>query len=129
MSANGVVAQVLVHPDSITQGSVADLGGGKVPKGKLPLFVTVTYTNVGKTTLELPSLGTPLTATESNANQAVPYTDKPVAKCLAKASPDSFALGSVFTDCYVFLVDKGIKLGKLSYRPTNRASEITWKLV
>ena len=130
VTVNGVKANILVRPDSITKGTVADLGSGaKVPRGQQPVFVTVTYTNAGSTTLQFPSLGTYLRATGTNADQPTPFTsDKPIPKCLAPDSPETFKPGATFTECQVFLFSSGAKVGQLAYRPGGPATEITWKV-
>jgi hypothetical protein len=129
VTSNGVKADVLVHPDSVVTGSVADLGkGATVPSGRVPVFVTVTYTNAGTTTLDYPSLGTYLQATESGGLQAPPYAPAGgVAKCVSRDAPAAFKPGSTFTDCQIFLVHKGTTVAQLTYRPGDPAGEITWK--
>ncbi|MDQ1683260.1 MAG: hypothetical protein QOH99_1801 [Frankiaceae bacterium] len=130
VTVNGVQAKVFVHPDSVTKGTVADLGAGaKVPKGQLPFFVTVTYTNAGTTTLQFPSLGTYLRATGTNAEQPTPFTsDNPIPKCVSKDSPETFKPGAIFTDCQVLLFPTGTTIGQLAYRPGAAATEMTWKV-
>ncbi|MCU1677580.1 MAG: hypothetical protein JWM93_2338, partial [Frankiales bacterium] len=130
VTANDIEAHVIVHPDSVVKATVADLGkGSTVPKGKVPVFVTVTYTNGGDTTLEYPSLGTPLFAAEAGGTQAEPYTPTTsVPKCPTKDSPETFKPGSTYTDCQVFLVHTGNSVRLLTYRAGTRAGEITWKV-
>ena len=127
---NGVKANVLVHPDSVTKGTVADLGSGaKVARGQVPYFVTVTYTNAGTTTLQFPSFGTYLRPTGNNADQPTPFTtDKAIPKCVSPDPPETFKPGSTFTDCQVFTFSSGATVGQLAYRPGSLASEITWKV-
>jgi hypothetical protein len=129
VTSNGTKAQVLVHPDSIVGGAAADLGKGASTGGRTPVYVTVTYTNAGTTTLQFPSLGTGLLATDSSGSPAQAFVSTtPVAKCPTHDSPESFSPGATFTDCQIFLVGKGTYLKTLGYRPSTRASQITWTL-
>jgi hypothetical protein len=129
ITSNGVKAQILIHPDSVVKGSVADLKGTAVPSGRVPVYVTVTYTNAGTTTLQFPSLGTDLHAADSAGLQALPFpVGGTVAQCTSTDAPENFRPGASFTDCQIFLVHKGTTLAELTYRPTDRASEITWKI-
>jgi hypothetical protein len=129
VTSNGTKAQVLVHPDSVVGGSAADLGKGASTGGRTPVYVTVTYTNAGTTTLQFPSLGTSLLATDSSGSPAQAFgSTTPVAKCPSHDSPASFSPGATFTDCQVFLVGKGTYLKTLAYRPSTRAGQITWTL-
>jgi hypothetical protein len=129
VTSNGTKAQVLVHPDSVVAGTVADLGAGAVTGGRTPVYVTVTYTNAGTTTLQFPSLGTDLLATDSTGGEALPFVaTRPVAKCPTHDSPASFSPASTFTDCQIFMVPKGSHLKALGYRTNGRASQITWNV-
>jgi hypothetical protein len=105
-------ARVEVTPTQVEQGDIADFKGVRLDakaKRSTPYYVTVSYKNVGKTTLASPSLSLNLWARSGAGRRAPKLTVVGGAPgpCENGDPPPSWKPGATLVDCSVFLLPKG----------------------
>ncbi|MFE1932545.1 hypothetical protein ACFW95_19680 [Streptomyces sp. NPDC059474] len=95
-----------------------------------PYYVTMTFENVGESSLHYPFLNTPtgLEDTGGVDDQPLITGDTEVAACPGK-DPDDFAVGAKVSLCKVFLVPNGIRPSVVTYSTGDDTKRpVSWKV-
>jgi hypothetical protein len=119
-----------VKPTKIKQGTIADFGDYEldaVAKASTPFFVTVEYHNYGPGTLKYPYLNVKLDAYDSNGDKANKMIASGLSACREDQKPSTFKKGDDVTECAVFMLPKGAKLGGVSWSGNFTDDAVKWR--
>jgi hypothetical protein len=104
-------ARIEVTPTRVVKGDIEDFKGVRLDartKRSTPYYVTVSYENVGTTTLPSPSLSINLWARNASGKRAPKLTViGALGPCENGDAPPSWKPGATLVDCSVFLLPKG----------------------
>jgi hypothetical protein len=129
-TGNGKLRTLKVTVGSIRTGSSADLKGldlSGAPKGAVPIYATVTVTNLGPQSIDVDGTSDAMQGIDHGGNQQSPVSfigDFP--PCDQNSATTPVAAGASFHTCLTYLVSGGIT--KVAYTGTDAytSSPVTW---